>query len=123
MQKRKLSSFIRPVVNRSLVNAAPSEGSHWVSPHPRSAGAGGADASAPNTDVDEPDSIIELSQKQFSFFELIARGESVFITGAAGTGKSHALKVLQEVMWKLGRSDKLVITASTGVVSRRLHSY
>ena len=44
--------------------------------------------------VELPDEDVQLSQKQDRFFELIAQGQSVFITGAAGTGRIWVLVIM-----------------------------
>ena len=45
-----------------------------------------------------------LSSSQKQVLDAIARGHSVFFTGAAGTGKSYILSILQEVGKVAGRS-------------------
>ncbi len=60
---------------------------------------------------------LSLSNTQKQVLDLVMRRESVFFTGAAGTGKSYILRILQEVMERLGKTDKIAFTASTGVAA------
>ncbi|MFN7039262.1 MAG: DEAD/DEAH box helicase [Alphaproteobacteria bacterium] len=57
--------------------------------------------------------LTNLSQEQASVLQSISRGENVFITGSAGTGKSYLLKVVKENYNHLG----LHVTASTGIAA------
>lgn len=58
-----------------------------------------------------------LSQSQQRALNAIMRRHSVFFTGAAGTGKSYILKILQETMESLKKSNKISLTAPTGVAA------
>lgn len=60
---------------------------------------------------------IRLSTRQHQVLFTIMNKNSVFFTGAAGTGKSFIIKVLQDVMEHLGKSDKIAFTAPTGVAA------
>jgi ATP-dependent DNA helicase PIF1 len=70
----------------------------------------GSEASERLTDV-------TLSAQQHAFFEKIGRRENVFISGAAGTGKSFVLRVLQEAFDQQRRGDEVAFTAPTGVAA------
>lgn len=69
-----------------------------------------------------------LSEEQIKILELIKKGKSVFFTGSAGTGKSVLLRsVIKSLKQKYG-SDKVAITASTGLAAcniggSTLHSF
>lgn len=59
-----------------------------------------------------------LSDSQWHTFRaVLERRESVFITGAAGSGKSHLLRVLKE---RLG--PKCLVTASTGTAAEKINA-
>jgi len=58
-----------------------------------------------------------LSQDQREALELILMGKSVFLTGAAGTGKTFLTRVLVEMLEAQGKS--VTLTASTGVAASR----
>lgn len=60
---------------------------------------------------------VTLSAQQHAFFEKIGRRENVFISGAAGTGKSFVLRVLQEALEQQRRTDEVAFTAPTGVAA------
>jgi len=53
-----------------------------------------------------------LSTEQKEAYDAILRGESIFLTGPGGTGKSHLIGLLAERLPALGRT--LAITALTG---------
>ncbi|CAJ0552604.1 Ff.00g006820.m01.CDS01 [Fusarium sp. VM40] len=64
-----------------------------------------------------------LSEEQQTVFNLVVnRGESVFFTGAAGTGKSVLLrKIVQSLVAKyLGDRDCIGVTASTGLAAQNI---
>ena len=63
------------------------------------------------------DTPIKLSESQFKVLGAILQRKSVFFTGAAGTGKSYVLRVLQDIMTHLKRSDSIAFTAPTGVAA------
>jgi hypothetical protein len=60
---------------------------------------------------------ITLSVSQKRVLDTIIARKSVFFTGAAGTGKSHVLKIMREVLESLGLGDKVSFTAPTGVAA------
>lgn len=64
-----------------------------------------------------------LSDEQHIVFDLVVnQGESVFFTGAAGTGKSVLLKkIVQNLATKyLEQSDSIGVTASTGLAAQTI---
>jgi ATP-dependent DNA helicase PIF1 len=63
------------------------------------------------------DAVISLSESQMKVLKAILARKSVFFTGAAGTGKSYILRVLQDVMNHLGLAEKIAFTAPTGVAA------
>eukprot|EP01039_Chlorochromonas_danica_P001244 gene1245-1356_t len=62
-----------------------------------------------------PSYSLSLSQKKV--LDLILRRENVFFTGAAGTGKSHLLKILQDLFSAMDKGEKICFTAPTGVAA------
>lgn len=60
---------------------------------------------------------VTLSVSQKRVLDTIIARKSVFFTGAAGTGKSHVLKIMREVLEALGLADKVSFTAPTGVAA------
>ncbi|KAH7929346.1 hypothetical protein BV22DRAFT_131733 [Leucogyrophana mollusca] len=70
-------------------------------------------------DVDAPEPLqtgVDLSNEQRMVLEMVQRGENVFFTGSAGTGKSVLLREI--IRLRGGRGSKaLAITASTGIAS------
>lgn len=71
--------------------------------------------------IDEKNPLLQqmykLSFSQKQVLEVIMSRKSVFFTGAAGTGKSYILKILQDVMGVLDMSTKISFTAPTGVAA------
>lgn len=68
----------------------------------------------PTTEADE----ITLSEKQRLFIEAVERGENIFLTGKAGTGKSYVVKKIMEDLKKKGK--KVVAVAPTGVAANNI---
>lgn len=62
-----------------------------------------------------PSYSLSLSQKKV--LDLVLRRENVFFTGAAGTGKSHLLKILQDLFCAMDKGEKICFTAPTGVAA------
>jgi phosphate starvation-inducible protein PhoH len=64
------------------------------------------------TDEEKIDELenLSLSDSQMRVLEAILERKSVFFTGAAGTGKSYVLRVLQDVLGHLDLSDKIAFT-------------
>lgn len=87
----------------------------------------GADNDTENNDNDGEDTVTEstidfdaeysFSQSQLRALEAIMRRQSVFFTGAAGTGKSYILKILDDIMTAVGMANKISFTAPTGVAA------
>lgn len=62
--------------------------------------------------------LLQLSESQWQTFRaVVERRESVFISGAPGTGKSHLLRVIRERM-----SRDVVWTASTGAAAEKIEA-
>jgi ATP-dependent DNA helicase PIF1 len=60
---------------------------------------------------------ISLSQSQKTALMAIMKRQPVFFTGPAGSGKSFIIRILQEVLHKARKSDKISLTAPTGVAA------
>lgn len=56
----------------------------------------------------------ELTPGQLQAIEKIQKGENVFITGGAGTGKSFIVKVLKKLYHEEIKNGQFVITSTTG---------
>ncbi|KEG08818.1 PIF1 helicase-like protein [Trypanosoma grayi] len=72
-----------------------------------------------------PQEVVGLSAEQQTVFDLVVRrGRSVFLTGGAGTGKSHLLRAIIEALPR----QTTFVTATTGIAAlnlggRTLHSF
>eukprot|EP00903_Cladosiphon_okamuranus_P010532 g9962.t1 len=55
-----------------------------------------------------------LSEEQQRVIDLVLEGKSVFVSGAAGTGKSFVLKKLREALKEAGKEPSTFFTATTG---------
>ncbi|CAG8752497.1 34006_t:CDS:2, partial [Racocetra persica] len=70
----------------------------------------------------------ELNEQQKSAQELVLAGKSVFLTGAAGTGKSFLLKHLIRLLQEKYSGEQIGITSTTGtgaiiIGGNTIHSY
>lgn len=61
--------------------------------------------------------IFTLSSSQMDVLKAISNGKSVFFTGAAGSGKSFILKILQDLFYLTYQREKIAFTAPTGVAA------
>jgi energy-coupling factor transporter ATP-binding protein EcfA2 len=59
-----------------------------------------------------PDSVT-LSDSQYDVLKTIMQGKSVFYTGAAGTGKSFILRILQEILHHMSDKEAIAFTSPT----------
>ncbi|KAJ4950143.1 hypothetical protein NE237_026975 [Protea cynaroides] len=64
---------------------------------------------------------LPLTEQQAQVLEAIAVGESVFITGSAGTGKTILLKHVIDMLTHIHGSKHVFVTASTGVAACALN--
>ncbi|XP_042504799.1 ATP-dependent DNA helicase PIF1-like [Macadamia integrifolia] len=69
-----------------------------------------------------------LTEQQSQALNIVSAGESVFITGSAGTGKTILLKHVIEILTQIHGSKHVFVTASTGVAAcalsgMTLHSF
>ena len=60
---------------------------------------------------------LQLSDSQMRVLEAIMQRKSIFYTGAAGTGKSFILKIVQQVFQYVKKANALSITATTGIAA------
>ncbi|TFK93520.1 hypothetical protein K466DRAFT_99689 [Polyporus arcularius HHB13444] len=111
----------RQVSPRSVPPAVVKQGSKQPKQEPVIANAGGIDdAPAPTAPVGlltaGPVHEIQLSPEQLYVLAKVKKGDSVFFTGSAGTGKSVLLRAI--IKHYGGRpSKRLGVTASTGIAS------
>jgi ATP-dependent DNA helicase PIF1 len=72
-----------------------------------------------NTRATEEEELDELhlSDSQMRVLEAIMKRKSIFYTGAAGTGKSFILKIVQQVFHYVKKANALSITATTGIAA------
>lgn len=61
-----------------------------------------------------------LSREQKYVMDLVLKGESLFFTGSAGTGKSVLLKKIIKELKSKYSPDKIAITASTGLAAHHV---
>ena len=86
------------------------------------AAAGGlspAVGSTSSSQAPEPkdESAARLNTEQVAALQLAVGGENVFLTGGAGTGKSHALKAIISALHALHGRNSVYVTASTGIAA------
>ena len=68
--------------------------------------------------TEKPIQASELSGEQAAAAARVVQGESVFITGAAGTGKSHLLRyIIQELSRLHSTEGAVAVTAPTGIAA------
>ena len=59
-----------------------------------------------------------LSDEQKRVMDLVVESrESIFFTGAAGSGKSFLLRAIIQRLRDLGRKDETFVTGTTGIAS------
>ncbi|KAJ1441399.1 P-loop containing nucleoside triphosphate hydrolase [Sesbania bispinosa] len=71
---------------------------------------------------------VQWTEEQKSVLSAVTQGNSVFITGSAGTGKTKLLTEVVKLLRKLHTRSKVFVTASTGVAAfalkgQTLHSF
>jgi ATP-dependent DNA helicase PIF1 len=79
-----------------------------------------ADTSAPLFDISH-ELVSELSSTQKPALDLILQGKNIFLTGAAGSGKSKVVHVLAQLLTAAG--TPFAITASTGIAAEPFQQY
>ncbi|KAK9153661.1 hypothetical protein Sjap_001141 [Stephania japonica] len=72
--------------------------------------------------------LLLLSEQQQQVLNAISNGQSVFITGSAGTGKTFLLQQAIEVLRQIHKPSRVFVTASTGVAAcaltgQTIHSF
>lgn len=60
---------------------------------------------------------LTLTEMQLQVIERCKEGSNVFLTGGAGTGKSHLLKCILDEMVKLHGKQSVFVTATTGMAA------
>jgi ATP-dependent DNA helicase PIF1 len=66
----------------------------------------------------EPYSSMQLTAKQQEFIEAVEAGKNIFLTGKAGTGKSHAIKEATTHLASLAK--KFIAVAPTGIAANNI---
>ncbi len=61
---------------------------------------------------------IDLTAKQKEFLDAVSTGKNVFLTGKAGTGKSHVIKEAMSMLNEQGK--KFVAVAPTGIAANNI---
>lgn len=59
--------------------------------------------------------IAELSPDQRTVLEFVEKDHNIFFTGSAGTGKSHLLSNIKDLLWNQGK--RVAVTATTGIAA------
>lgn len=80
-----------------------------------SVGSAVSNSDSPVAQAEEPK--IKLSTSQKRAVDAIMARKSVFFSGAAGSGKSFLLKVVQDVLDSIDKGDRIAFTAPTGVAA------
>ena len=62
-----------------------------------------------------------LSNEQIIVLKVVSRGESVFLTGSAGTGKSYLIDFVVKILKELHGPGSIFVTASTGIAACHLN--
>ena len=72
----------------------------------------------PSAEVEVPEELASLSPQQKEVLDRILRGENIFFTGAAGTGKSHLFRaIIKALRGSIGGARQVAVTASTGMAA------
>ncbi len=61
---------------------------------------------------------LKLSQKQQDFIDAVLEGKNIFLTGKAGTGKSHV--VMQAIKLLEQKNKKVIAVAPTGIAANNI---
>ena len=91
-----------------------------VAKHPRADGDAADVAGSPTLadDVGKPaEPAAQLSPEQVRAVEAASHGDSIFLTGGAGSGKSFTLKKIIEVLQMVHGKENVFVTASTGIAA------
>ena len=67
-------------------------------------------------------SFTKCSAEQREILSLVSKGQNVFFTGSAGTGKTFVVRKIRHVLENLGFTEysDFFVTASTGIIPKRL---
>mmetsp|Transcript_3405 Transcript_3405/g.6145 ORF Transcript_3405/g.6145 Transcript_3405/m.6145 type:complete len:833 (+) Transcript_3405:96-2594(+) len=105
---------------------------HQLQQHPMASGqVDDAMHPAKRARIEQPPEVIEdamLNDEQRSVADRCLRGENLFITGAAGNGKSFLLRYIIQELQKRHQPGEVVITAPTGLAAvniggQTIHSF
>lgn len=109
------SSYSRGYVAKPALNKTSEKRGVLI---PMSATIGGVPLiGTPHAHVEQDSPQISFSISQKKVLDAIMSRRSVFFTGAAGTGKSFVVKIVQDVLQYLNLGDKIAFTAPTGVAA------